>query len=210
MTPPHSKLLDLAAKHHLAPLGLKRKGQSRTWLGDQHWYVVVVEFQPSGFAKGSFLNVGAHFLWQNSGHLSFDLGSRVEEFVQFQSEEQFAPEADRLAAVAATEVGRLRALLPGIQGVTSAIPVDSSDWPAYHRAIALGLCGGMLEASQIFAGIAESAGPVPWEVERAALCLDLQRLLEKPTGFRAAISELVKQQRQALRLPEIEGDSLGS
>src|SRR6202000_1719294 len=38
------------------PLGLERRGRSRTWIDDQRWYAIVVEFQPSGFSKGSYLN----------------------------------------------------------------------------------------------------------------------------------------------------------
>jgi len=85
-------------------------GRSRKRLDDQRWYATVIEFQPSGFGKGSYLNVGAHFLWRTTGHLSFDLGYRVNGFIRFESAAQFAPEAD---AAAATEVARLRALLIG-------------------------------------------------------------------------------------------------
>jgi len=203
MKQPHSKLLDLAAKHHLAPLGLARIGRSRTWLDDQRWYAIVVEFQPSGFGKGSYLNVGAHFLWRTSGHLSFDLGYRVGSFIRFESEAQFAPEADRLAAVAATETARLRALLIGVQAVASSIPAELDVWPSYHRAIALGLLGNALEASPIFTRLGVPLDPAPWQAELATLCRALQRLLGNPVEFRAAIVRIIKQQRSALRLPEI-------
>jgi hypothetical protein len=204
MMQPHSKLLDLAAKQHLAPLGLKRKGRSRVWIGDQRWYAIVVEFQPSGYSKGSFLNVSAHFLWSASGHLSFDLGNRVEDFIEFVSEAQFAPEANRLAEAAAREVGRLRALLTGVQVVASSMPENSVCWPSYHRAIALGLAGDAVEASPIFMRLGNPSNPLPWEAERAKLCLEFQRLLAQPTEFRAVVNRLIQQQRSALRLPEVD------
>ena len=81
MTEPHSRLLTEAARRHLRPLGVTQKARSRTWLDDRGWFVANVEFQPSGWSKGSYLNVGAHFLWTWNGFLSFDLGSRIEGFV---------------------------------------------------------------------------------------------------------------------------------
>jgi hypothetical protein len=52
------------AKQVLAPLGVKRKGRSRTWLDDHGWWLGIVEFQPSSWGAGSYLNVGPEFLWQ--------------------------------------------------------------------------------------------------------------------------------------------------
>jgi hypothetical protein len=203
MKQPHSRLLDLAAKRHLAPMGLIRLGRSRIWLDDRRWYAIVVEFQPSGFRKGSYLNVGAHFLWQTSGHLSFDLGYLVESFVQFESEAQFAPEADRLAAAAATEVGRLKSVLVGVLAVANSLPPESDGWASYHRAIALGLCGVVVEASPIFARLGHPSDPLPWQAELATRCLELKSLLTKPTEFHSGIVRMIKQYRSALGLPQI-------
>ena len=61
--PEHSKIIARVAKETLAPLGLFQKGSSRTWTDDHGWWIVVIEFQPSGFGKGSYLNVGAMWLW---------------------------------------------------------------------------------------------------------------------------------------------------
>ena len=91
----------------LQPLGFRRKGQSRLWGGDHGWWLAVVEFQPSGFRKGSYLNVAAHWLWSDGGYISFDLGSgadggsRVAEFEEYDSNEQFEAAAHRLAIAAA-------------------------------------------------------------------------------------------------------------
>jgi hypothetical protein len=49
----HGRLIAAAAKAALAPLGCVRKGQSRVWYSDQRYWVIAVEFQPSGWSKGS-------------------------------------------------------------------------------------------------------------------------------------------------------------
>jgi hypothetical protein len=200
---PHAKLIELAARRHLAPIGLHQRGRSRSWIDDRRWYAIIVEFQPSGLSKGTYLNVGAHFLWRTSGHSSFDLGYRVQGFVAFESEAQFAPEANRLAAAAAIEVERLRALLPGVQAAVTSMPSEADDWLAYHRAIALGLSGNSPQALEIFVRLGSPSDPRPWEANRATLCLELQRLLPTPAEFRAAVVRLITQQRHALRLSEI-------
>lgn len=45
-----AKLLADAGKAHLAPIGCRRIGRSRTWISDHGYWLIVVEFQPSGFA----------------------------------------------------------------------------------------------------------------------------------------------------------------
>ncbi len=105
--PPHTQLLTAAARCILRPLRLQQRGRSRLWLGDHGWWVVV-EFQPSGSSKGSYLNVGAMWLWFEKDYFSFDYGSRVEDFAPYEDEAQFAPLAGNLAHRAAGEVVRLR------------------------------------------------------------------------------------------------------
>ncbi len=59
----HGRIIAAVAKSALAPLGFRRKGASRVWLADHGFWLDVVEFQPSGFSKGSYCNVAVHWLW---------------------------------------------------------------------------------------------------------------------------------------------------
>ncbi|HEX4035315.1 MAG TPA: hypothetical protein VHX66_12810, partial [Solirubrobacteraceae bacterium] len=67
--PPHSKLLTTAAREVLRPMGLRQKRRSRVWLDDRAWWVGVVEFQASSFSPGTYLNVGAMWLWRRADHV---------------------------------------------------------------------------------------------------------------------------------------------
>ena len=212
MPSPHIQMIAKVAKRTLAPMGLIRKGRSRTWLDDRGWYVIVVEFQPSGFSKGSYLNVGAHFLWRWSGHLSFDLGYRVGGYIPYNSEAQFAPAIEEFAVTAAAEVIRLRGLLATPGDVANAIPSDPqpTGWRSYHRAISLALSSRTSESAGLFVGLSKPAleyyptdSGKAHEIDRAEKCKALAADIDNPTDFRAAILKLVAAQRQALRLNAI-------
>ncbi len=72
--PDHNAVLRTAARAALLPLGLIQRGRSRVWLDDRGWFLIVVEFQPSSWSKGSYLNVAAMWLWRDKDYLSFDYG----------------------------------------------------------------------------------------------------------------------------------------
>ena len=86
----HSKLLTLAARKHLAPLGCKQQGRSRFWFDDHGWWAATVEFQPSSWSKGSYLNVGAMWFWHPADHWVFNEFERVAPFQEFRDDIQFA------------------------------------------------------------------------------------------------------------------------
>ena len=58
MAQDHNRVIDAEARQALKPLGLYRKGKSRVWYDDHGWWLIQVEFQPSAWFRGSYLNVG--------------------------------------------------------------------------------------------------------------------------------------------------------
>ena len=136
----HSRLIASAAREVLAPLGLHRRGRSRTWFDDRVWWLGVVAFQPSGFSRGSYLNVGATWLWGGKDYVSYDAGGRVGHapFVSYENDEQFAPEARRLAGIAAAEVAELRAAFPTVSAAADYLFANAhiNGWPRFNAAIA--------------------------------------------------------------------------
>ena len=77
----HNKIINTVAKQYLVPEGLFRVGSSRTWIDDNGYFLTIVEFQSSGYAKGTYLNVGINFMWDKTKdlneNLDFDCGDRV-------------------------------------------------------------------------------------------------------------------------------------
>lgn len=58
----HNKQIRQIAGAVLKPQGLFQKGNSRIWIDDNGWFLILVEFQPGSWAGGSYLNVGIHYL----------------------------------------------------------------------------------------------------------------------------------------------------
>ncbi len=105
----HDKIIKMAANENLAPIGMFQKGQSRCWLDDNGWFLIQVEFQPSSWSKGAYLNVGISFLWDKTEALnetlSFDVGYREKEHVEFKGdEEEFYKEMVGMAVYARDKV----------------------------------------------------------------------------------------------------------
>ena len=106
------KLIAAAAKAGLGPLGLARKGRTRSWIDDHGWWLLNVEFQPSSHALGCYINVGAQHLWAPRNHLCFEQMERPlggSSFVSFNGDEaEFATSLGHAVATTADVVIRRR------------------------------------------------------------------------------------------------------
>lgn len=201
---PHDKILTEAARRHLKPLGGIQKGRSRIWLVDCAWYVAVIEFQPSSWSKGAYLNVGAHFLWRPVDHITFDFGHRKEGYEEFLNEEQFSVAAERLAQRAAEEVGLLRAKLPNPRVIHSMTPRNTGEgWiDRFHRGVSHALDGQPDSAVLVLQSLFHPSQQVtPADAEEYRRLLSI--VADAP-AFERRIVELIKFRRNALHLSALE------
>lgn len=210
MLGPHDKIIANAAKAALEPLGFNRKARSRTWIADHSWWATVVEFQPSSWSKGSYLNVAAHWLWSDSEHISFDFGGRIAEHVQYVTDEQFSIAMAELAKMAAEEAESLTRRFDSL-GATAEVLLNSErtsrdysrgGWMAYHAGVAASLTGRSNDASDMFARIAEGSTPEHSVLAKAAR--KMAAIADQPHTVRSEVSCLIEHHRSALRLPVLE------
>jgi len=209
-TPEHSRLLTAAARSTLRPLGCVQKGRSRTWLDDHGWWVGVIEFQPSGWSRGSYLNVGACWLWEEKDFLSFDAGYRVAPFQPFTDTAEFTVAAQALAEQAAAEVLALRDRFPtpGQVGALMRRHPKPGIREHMHAGIAAGLAGAYDEARRHLALAAEESHTAPWVDVLKRNCAELTSRLQPGGGFEAEIAAIVTRTRRAVGLPEWRSSSL--
>jgi hypothetical protein len=199
----HGRQLANAAKAILSPLRCKRVGRSRLWIADQRFWVIVVGFEPSGFAKGSYLSVGANWLWYAQSHWSYDHGGRLTEFAPYEDSTQFAAAAAGLASRAAKEVRRLREKFASLSAIARHVVAESDapGWPVYHAAVAAGLTGDVATSQRLFRRLMEWPTAADWEVELRANGSALAQTLPDLSSFRAAVLSIVEQSRALHRLP---------
>ena len=197
----HNRIVAEVAKMVLGPLGFRRKGRSRTWLWDHGWWVTVVEFQPSAWARGSGVNTSAHWLWIDQPHMSFDYLQHSETFVQYASDAQFAGEVTAIAHSAAQEATRLQGLFPTVGAAAEVLAKDERElpraaqggWGAYNAGMAMALAGRIDEATALFESVLDERVQASVAPVRVAL--------DDPTKFQQVAQNLISEHRRALRLP---------
>lgn len=181
-------------------------GRSRTWLDDHGWWICVFEFQPSGWSRGSYLNVGCMWLWHEKDYLSFDQGNRVERFSAYQDEGQFAAEAARLANRAAEEIQRYRRLFPTVQRVCEFYlgrpAMSPGHWQNFHAGVACAMAGRPNDAIRFFDHFLASKGNRPeWLIVAQADAERLKALATDTVGFRGVVANRVQRTRELQKLP---------
>ena len=208
----HDRLIVEAARNVLRPLGFQRKGRSRLWFRDHEWWLAIVDFQPSGWARGAYLNVAAKWLWRGDDVWSFDFSfhpaARVADFVEFETESQFAKQIVRLAQVGAAEARRLADAFPSIHAAADRLKdratARGDAWDLYHAGVGAFLAGRLEEARAYFTelGVAKRAdypGAVSLDELRATARTYAGRCLDQQ-GFRAHLIDQVQRSRAALCL----------
>ena len=84
----HNRFLNYAARTILQNNGLFQKGQSKTWIDDNGWFLIIVEIQPKDWNKGAYLNVGIDYLWREKEKMGLDFGHCQREFIAFKDREE--------------------------------------------------------------------------------------------------------------------------
>ncbi len=200
----HSRIIAAAAKKELVPLGFRQQGRSRLWLADRGSWLNVVEFTPSRWLKSVSLANAAHWLWLGAGFISFNESVPSQLHAEFETEEQFAEAARKIAQAARDNARLIDDRFPSFHTVAEFVieRAESSpdrmgpSWWGYEAGIAAGLLGRTDEATRFFHGITDDRVR-----ERAA---PLLALLKNPGAFREAVSATVAQERARLKLAALE------
>ena len=168
--PDHNKIIKKTARAVLSTMGLIQKGQSRTWIDDNGWYFTVVEFQPSAYGKGSYLNIGIHFLWSKHDYLSYDIGGREDGFAEFDGDEsKFYSDMLSFAEKCSVLVQQYRLFKKESHAKEYILKnkiTYSSSWDLYHKMMICGLTKDH-EAVFYFQSLVDKTAfsTVPYEME---------------------------------------------
>ena len=198
------KIIASVAKQVLAPLGVRRKGRSRTWLDDHGWWLGIVEFQPSNWGAGSYLNVGLMFLWQPVDHLAFEVGYRLDEFSPADDEASFQRAIHAKAEKAKDELMSLRRRFASPSDVTTHYATSSKKVSMNDQAnlgTAWGLLGDMKRCRSAFDQalvLREQAYSGGWRAN--AWMLEARQAAADQCSFQEWASSTLNQTRASLNL----------
>lgn len=194
--------LDFFQKH-----GIYGRGKSRMWIDDQHWFAIVIEFQPSQHNKGTYLNIGANFHWYFQDYFSFDMGHRESNFVAFQNEQQFEKEIQVLLKRAFKRIKKIRKDLSDFKKAEKSIAkfYFSNDelWGNYHRGIIYGLNKKEKKASYYFDKILQMPLTTSWQKELTTEAQKLKNHLTDLNQFELYVCDTIKKTRTAKQLEKI-------
>lgn len=178
----HNKIITAVAKKALTPLGLRRDGKSRVWYDDHGWWAIVVEFQPSSWGRGSYLNVGLSWMLYEQSHWAFDIGYREEGFRPAIQEQQFEAAMEAIASHASRCVQRYREDFASPSSMYSYYRGLSNlrGWPDYYAGMLAGLLGDSASAKQHFEAVIAEPCSAAWLHGRRLRCIELMRTLAEP------------------------------
>lgn len=153
----HNKIINDTAKKILSPHGIFRKGSSRCWIDDNDYFLTVIEFQPSGYDKGSYLNVGLTFLWEATEVLNdalvFELGGRVfvngRQFVSYKDDETFSEAMESFAAEALKEAEEYRKFRD-LEYAKRTLAIEPKFWSGYNLAMLCFFKGDFTDGKKYF------------------------------------------------------------
>lgn len=206
----HTKIINAVAREVLYPLGVRQKGRSRFWYDDAGWYTTFIEFQPSGWSRGSYLNTGVHWLWYPKDHWSFDLVDRDCGFAEFENKDQFRDAILPMAESAATFVRETRARFETLSGAFDYAKERSPpvDWYGLHLGI-LAALGGDTGMARSFASAAIIDGTtVSWQADRNRYVRSLLDAMDDPQRLRGFLENGISECRALLGLAESSGPRL--
>jgi hypothetical protein len=198
----HSRLIAEAAREILVPLGVRRKGHSRSWFDDRGWWLGHVEFQPSSWSRGSYLNVGVMWLWYELPYHVSNVGYRVHDFEAYEDTEQFRRVALTLAQKAAHEIVKYRTKFATIAGCATYFAKQRDAAPSDYMSagIALGVVGRIHESREWFDADLAVNDNRDWVLEQKQRVRELRDLLDDPPAFLNRVRRSIARTRELLHL----------
>lgn len=182
----HNAVINAEARLILKPLGLIRQGKSRVWIDDHGWWTIQVEFQPSAWARGSYLNVGINWLLYESSVGAFHIGNRVDvPFIEATGQDSFTQDAHKLALRAKEEVERLRVQFSTLQAAVSYYRdcARRSTWDEYYFGVLLALGGDVAAARLAFESLSTRRMARGWEQALSKRAAELHALASDRAAF---------------------------
>lgn len=201
----HNKLLKKIAKEQLKPYGIFQQGQSRTFLYDRGWFTIVIEFQPSAWSKGTYLNIGVDFNFYPRDYFAFGYGYREKGFEEFKDEEQFSKLVNELCELTVKRVQELEQKFIDVGTALKTANKEKADdtWRIYEVAVLNILTLNFDKARKQLFLVSNTKCEYVWEIERKKVADELLDWLQERPANLDKIENIINKTRQLKKLPPV-------
>lgn len=205
-----NKLLKKIAKERLNPYGIFQQGQSRTFLYDRGWFTIVIEFQPSSYSKGTYLNIGVDYNFYPRDYFAFGYGYRETGFEEFTNEAQFDKLVNDLCDLTIKRVQELDLKFQDIWTALKTVDKENGEdtWRLFEVAVLNALASNFNKAKKLLRQVSKTKCEHDWEIERKKLVDELLNWLQESPSSLEKIKNIIIQTRQLKKLPEMTLDNL--
>ena len=202
----HNKLLKKIAKDRLSPEGIIQAGRSRTFLYDNGWWTIVIEFQSSSWSKGSYLNIGVDFNFYPRDYFAFSYGSREKGFEEANDENHFTQIINDYCDFTIEKVKKLKIKFNDIWTATNTFKkgVDDDPWDHFSLGVLYGLTGNLSKSKKYLRKVSKEKCEHDYEFERKKIVTEILGCLNSDETFLTKIKELINQARQLKKLPVVD------
>lgn len=197
-----NKLLKSISNDRLKLYGFIQKGKSRSFHCDKEWLTFVIEFQPSAWSKGSYLNVGLDFHFYPRENFAYSYVNRVSDFIEFTDEDQFIKVVEVLCDKA---IKRFQLLERNFKDIWSAIEIlekeKDKSYYAYDLAILYALTENYEKALLPLKQLSEAACEYDWHFERREVVNKLiEWIVQDPATFLEKFKNQINETRKLKKL----------
>jgi len=204
----HNRLLKKIAKERLKPFGIIQYGQSRTFLFDKGWFTVIIEFQPSSWSKGTYLNIGVDLNFYPRDYFAFSYGYRETGFNEFKDEEQFSELINKLCNLVIVRVRELDREFIDLWVAKKTLNKDLDAWRKYEIGILKGLINDYNGAQKLLNAVINEKCEHNYEFKRQQIASEILEWLDNEQAFENKVKELIEKTRQLKKLPIVDLNNL--
>jgi len=202
----HNKLLKKVARERLKPFNILQKGQSRTFLYDKGLWTAIIEFQPSSWSRGTYLNVAADFHLYPRDYFAFAYGGREKSFEEAENENDFSKIVNDYCDQALLKVAKIKVDFIDISSSIKTLEnLKSNDpWKIYDLGILYALNGQINPSKRCLQIVYEQKCDRPFEFERQKIIAEILEWFDNDRLLKSKLKDMINRTRQLKKLPIME------
>jgi hypothetical protein len=202
----HNRLLKKVVKARLTPHGIIQEGKTRTFLYDNGWWAIIVEFQSSSFSKGTYLNIGIDFNFYPRDYFAFEYGYREKGFDEVNNEVQFEHMVNEYCDFVIDKAEELKSKFKNARSAIKAYEKQSanSGWDNFNLGILFGIAGQLKTSKQLLRKVVKEKCESDWEFERQKLVHEIISWPNDHHIFIEKIKDLINRARLMKKLPVVD------